>query len=66
MQRRTKLLLVAAIALIAGCANGISFTPYDYKHADGAKVKMKHSPYSVHIRGKELFLKKELPVLGND
>lgn len=66
MQRQTKLLLVAAIALIGGCASDISFTPYDYKHADNAKVKMKNSPYSLHIRGKELFLKKELPILKDD
>lgn len=48
--------------LISGCTDGISFTPYDYKRTENAKVKVRHFPYDVHIRGKEFFLKKELEV----
>lgn len=62
MRLRIKLLLILAIIITVGCVGGVSFTPYDYKHKEGAKVKVDDSPYSINICGKELFLKKELGV----
>ena len=50
--------ITVGILLLSGC-NQLSFDPYDYKKQDDAKVKMDESPYSLGIRGRKFYLRRD-------